>query len=220
MNIKYYVKLNNSKIIKMTNEWPKNIGSQWPENTKQTSPGVFTPWAPPEPIQQQQWPVTTNQSLVQSASTNPLDAMTQDQVLLKWQELKDAVEKAKEAEMEMRKYIVKRAFPNATEGTNKIELGQGYELKAVVKYNYNLDPDLDKVEAALDDIANLGNEGAFLADRLVKWSASFLLTEYRKLSEPDATEIQKKIKKRIDEVLTITDAAPTLEIKEPKAKKK
>lgn len=154
---------------------------------------------------------------------NPLarfDAMSRDEVLIEWEHLKDQLSKAKEAEMQMRKYIVSRAFPDATEGTNTLELGNGYQLKAVTKFNYNLDPDLDKVEAALGEIAGMGNEGAFIADRLVKWEASFLLTEYRKLQEDDATDIQKQIKKRIDQVLTITDAAPQLEIKEPKVKKK
>lgn len=150
---------------------------------------------------------------------NPWDNMTRDELLVKHQQLKDALEKAKEAEMNLRKYIVNRVFPNATEGTNTLELGNGYKAKAVVKYNYNLDPDLDKVEDALERIARMGNEGAFIAERLVKWSADFLLTEYRKLQEPDATEIQKAIKKEIDSVLTITEAAPTFEIKEPKVKK-
>ncbi len=150
---------------------------------------------------------------------NPLDNLTQDELLMRWQELKNDVEKAKAVEIEMRKYIVSRAFPDKHEGTNTQELGNGYQLKAVVKYNYNLDPDLDRVEAVLDRIASMGNEGSFVAERLVKWSASFLLTEYRELQKDDATEIQKAIKKEIDSVLTITDAAPTLEIKEPKKKK-
>ena len=148
------------------------------------------------------------------------DAMGRDEVLIEWQRLQTELANAKAAEMEMRKYVVKRAFPDATEGTNKLELGQGYELKAVVKFNYNLDPDLDKVEAALDKIALMGNEGAFIADRLVKWSADFLLTEYRKLEDKDATQIQLAIKKEIDNVLLITDAAPSLSIVEPKASKK
>ena len=151
---------------------------------------------------------------------NKYDAMGRDEVLIEWQRLQTELANAKVAEMEMRRYVVKRAFPDATEGTNKVELGNGYELKATVKYNYNLDTDLDKVEAALNKIAVMGNEGAFIADRLVKWSASFLLTEYRKLQELDATNIQKAIKKEIDAVLLITDAAPSLEIKAPSKAKK
>ncbi len=174
-------------------------------------------WKAPTP-----WPVAGNMSqpIVAAVVASPWDALTQDQCLMKWQELKDGLARAKEAEMEMRKYIVSRAFPQAEENTNTIELGGGYELKAGIKYNYNLDSDLSKVAACLVEIEKMGNEGAFLAERLVKWSATFLLTEYRKLQEVDATDIQKKILAKINTVLTITDAAPTLEIKEPKKAKK
>lgn len=172
-----------------------NAPSTWP-----IKPPVATPWP-------------------QSSAPNPWDKMTQDELLVRHQELKSKLEKAKEAEMELRKYIVARAFPDAKEGTNTLDLGNGYKLKAGVKFNYKLDPDPDKVQAALDRIAKMGNEGSFIADRLVTWSADFKLTEYRKLEAEDATEQQKAMKKEIDSVLTITDAAPTLEIKEPKEKK-
>lgn len=130
---------------------------------------------------------------------------------MEWDRLKKLVSETKDIELEFRKYIVSRAFPQREEGTNTVELGNGYELKVQVKYNYKLDPDNAKIDAALDRMAKLGNEGSFVADRLVNWSASLSLTEYRTL-EP-------QYKKIIDEVLTITEAAPTLVIKEPKAKK-
>ena len=151
-----------------------------------------------------------------TAPVNPWDALSQNELLVKHQKLQDDLATLKANEMELRKYIVNRAFPNKHEGTNTLELGGGYELKAGIKFNYNLSSDLDEVEKALNDIASMGNEGAFLAERLVKWEAKFLLTEYRNLCKDDATLIQKTIKKRIDNVLTITDAAPTLEIKPPK----
>src|SRR5216684_4805074 len=158
------------------------------------------------------WPNRQNLS-VPIPSPDPMtlyDAMSRDEVLIEWDQRKRQLEKAKEAEMEMRQYIVKRAFPDPKEGVNRVELGNGYELKATVKYHYNLDSDLDKVEAALDKIASMGNEGSFIAERLVKWEASFLLTEYRKLQANDATTLQREMKKVIDSVLLITDAAPTL----------
>ncbi len=140
---------------------------------------------------------------------NSLDSMTQDELLVRWQCLKDQVETAKTAEMDMRKYIVSRAFPNKHEGTNTQELGNGYQLKAGIKYNYSLDPDNKKVEDALDRIAKIGNKGSFIADRLVSWKPSLCLSEYRELDN-------EEIKRELHKVLTITEAAPTLEIKEPK----
>lgn len=173
-------------------------------------------WATPAPA-----PVANNMA-VAATPIDPMsryDAMSRDQVLVAWEAAKKTVEEAKAAEMELRKYIAKRAFPQAHEGTNTLDLGNGYSLKAGIKFNYKLDSNLDKVEAALDRISKMGNEGAFLADRLVTWSADFKLTEYRPLCNDDATNIQKAIRKEIESILTITDAAPSLEIKPPKVKK-
>ena len=152
--------------------------------------------------------------------SNPYDAMSEDQLLMKHLELKQAIETAKEQEMELRKYIVGRAFPAKSEGMNTKDLGNGYQLKAAVKYNYNL-ADNDTVEKCLEKIASLGNQGPFIADRLVSWKPSFLLTEYRQLQE-DAEKGEGFAKACLDAItpmLTITEGAPTLEIKAPKAKK-
>lgn len=148
---------------------------------------------------------------------DPRDTWTQDQCLMQWETLKRRLADAKEAEMDMRKYVVKRAFPNASEGTNTVDLGNGYSLKAAVKYNYRL-LDNDKVNNCLDRIRKVGNQGTFIADRLVSWSPHFLLTEYRELQETD-TEENKTILRIVNEMLEITDAAPTLDIKAPKGKK-
>lgn len=146
------------------------------------------------------------------------DAKSRDEVLAEWEGRKTLLATAKEREMEFRKYVVSRAFPDATEGTNTIELNNGYSLKANVKYNYKLS-DNDIVKKTLDKISKVGNQGSFIADRLVSWHPSFLLTEYHKLQE-DQTEESKTILKLVNEMLTIDEAAPSLEIKEPSKKGK
>ncbi len=153
--------------------------------------------------------------------SSPWDAMSEDALLLLWNAKKAAIETAKAEEMELRKYIVKREFPKADEGTNTKELGEGYKLKAVVKYNYNL-ADNDTVEKCLDYISALGNEGPFIADRLVSWKPSFLKTEYNDLLERKSKGDERAVKilNIIANMLTITEGAPTLDIVEPKAKKK
>ena len=168
------------------------------------------------------WQVPSQtQSWLNPQHSNPWDAMNEDQLLMLWQQKKDAIEAAKAEEMELRKYIVKREFPKANEGMNTKELGAGYQLKAGVKFNYNL-ADNDTVEATLEQLSNLGNAGSAIADRLVSWKPNFLLTEYRQLCE----DKEKGSKFAIDalniisEMLTITEAAPTLEIKETKVRKK
>jgi hypothetical protein len=156
-----------------------------------------------------------------NSQQSPYDKMDRDALLMEHQKLKDDIDKLKEREMELRKYIVDRCFPNKQEGTNTLALGAGYELKAGVKFNYKL-AENKIVETCLDKISAIGNQGAFVADRLVSWSPSFLLTEYHNLQE-QAKEGDKsaiEILKICSEMLTINEAAPTLTIKEPKKAKK
>ena len=97
--------------------------SNWPQPN--AAQGLIDP-----PINSQ-WPSNPTPS-------NPWDAMSEDSLLVLWNDKKAAIEAAKNEEMELRKYIVKREFPKPNEGMNTKELGQGYQLKASVKYNYNL----------------------------------------------------------------------------------
>lgn len=152
--------------------------------------------------------------------TNPLDTKSEDELLMLWDAKKKAIEVAKEEEMDLRKYIVSRAFPAKQEGMNTKELGQGYQLKAGIKYNYNL-ADNDKVEDCLNRIAKIDNTGAFIADRLVSWKPSFLLSEYRGLVEDKekGSKSAEAILNIVNEMLEIKEAAPSLEIKAPKVKK-
>lgn len=145
---------------------------------------------------------------------DPRDSLTRDEVLTQWQAAKDQLASLKEIELDWRKYVVKRAFPNATEGTNTVELGNGYSLKANVKYNYKL-LDNDKVRDCLDRIAKIGNKGTFIADRLVSWHPAFLLQEYREL-ELAETDEAKAMLKICHEMLEISTAAPSVSIVEPK----
>ncbi len=158
------------------------------------------------------WPTTPS---------NPWDAMNEDALLLLWQQKKDAIELAKTEEMDLRKYIVKREFPKPNEGMNTKELGQGYELKATVKFNYNL-ADNDTVEATLEKLSGMGAEGSAIADRLVSWKPNFLKTEYRQLQEDKekGSQFASTALNIISDMLTITEGAPELIIKEPKVKKK
>lgn len=155
-----------------------------------------------------------------SQSSNPYDALDQDALLMTHKQMQDDLSALKAKELELRKYIANRAFPTKEEGTNTLELGNGYELKAVVKYNYKL-ADNEIVEKTLEEIAKIGNEGPFIADRLVSWTPNFLKTEYTKLQEDAAggNENAKKILKLTEIMLEITDAAPTLTIKAPKGGK-
>ena len=142
-----------------------------------------------------------------------------DRLLLAWEESKKALEVAKEKEMEQRKAVVAFAFdPNKESGTERIELGNGYQAKAVKKVSYGFikteDGKLNKaaIDKALAKIEKVGGAvGELIAERLVKWTPDLSLTEYKQLDE--------KFKKIIDEVIVTSEGAPTLEIIAPKAPK-
>jgi len=143
-----------------------------------------------------------------------------DHLLSRWQMAQDTLAAAKAAEMDLRKQIVAFSFdPTKQSGTERIELGNGYELKAVKKLNYGFvkrgdgSNKLDKgaVDLALTKIEQSGPAGAYIADNLVKWEPTLSLTEYKKLDEP--------LKKIIDAVIVTSDGAPSLEIVPPKGSK-
>jgi len=77
------------------------------------------------------------------------------------------------------------------------------------------------VEATLEKLSNMGTAGSAIADRLVSWKPNFLLTEYRQLQEDKekGSQFAQTALNIIGDMLTITEAAPELEIKEPKVKK-
>jgi len=140
-----------------------------------------------------------------------------DKRLHAWEDSQKALEKAKELEMQLRKEAVDFAFdPNKQKGTERIELGNGYQAKAVKKLNYGFiktsegKVDKDRIERALQKIEKTGPVGELIAERLVKWTPDLSMTEYNQLDE--------KFKKIIDEVIVTTEGAPTLEIIEPKNK--
>lgn len=134
-------------------------------------------------------------------------------VINEWREAQAVLAKAKETELRLRNEILAGAFGfNPTvlrEGTENYPLLEGFKLKAVFKANYKLNNTDDAVDKALTKIEKAGPEGAFIAGRLVKWKPELSVSEYRNL-EP-------KYQKIIDDVLTISEGTPSLELVAPKA---
>lgn len=137
---------------------------------------------------------------------------TKEQKLQEWLDAAVMLKAAKDLEMLLRKAVV-TAFPfdiDVKEGTQRIPLANGYELKVVKKQNYNLNNKEGATDKALTLFEQSSPEAAFIADRLVKWSPELSITEYRLLTPAQL--------KYFENVLTITDGAPALELVEPKAK--
>ena len=174
------------------------------------------------------WNVAQQLSLPEWMTPELYDALNReglmfnkDGMLMLHQRTKEKLDHFKALEMEYRKVCAKILVEKPKEGMNTVELGNGYQAKVGIKYNYKLDSNNDKVWEGLEKIEKIGNQGKFIAERLVSWTPNFLLSEYRKLQEDaqDGSQEAKQMLEAINEFMTITEAAPTLEIREPKAKK-
>jgi hypothetical protein len=140
--------------------------------------------------------------IMQAAIQNRRDL---DTVLAEWKQAASVAKNAAELESALRDELVRIAFdPSLTEeGTKRIPLDDDFDLKAVFKQNYNL-ANRDAVDEALTKIEALGNEGKFIAERVVTYSPKLSLSEYR--------ELAPQYKRIIDEVLTVTPGKPAVEI--------
>lgn len=146
-----------------------------------------------------------------------------------WQAAKERLDLAKEQEAEARKIAFDFGFADwCKEGTNTVALGNGFTCKGVLKYNYTLKgPEgvetVDAVDNMIDMFSKIAqNEGAFIADRLVKWKPEMSVTEYRLLVEraKNADDVAAQaMLKELNKVLQISEGLPTLSIVEPKAKR-
>lgn len=142
---------------------------------------------------------------------------------------KSQLEAAKTKEMDTRKEVRELAFKAPKRGTNKFPLTDGYNLKFKLGYNYKLG-DAEKtddegikvkirtqVNELEEKIIALGPMAEMiLEDGLISWNPTLSESKYNALREKG--EVGTAIKEMIDEVLTVSEAAPSLEIEPPKEK--
>lgn len=139
------------------------------------------------------------------------------EVILAWQRTAAQAKQFVATERDLRAKVVAGAFTAPAIGINHFGLGGGYDLAFTRKLNYSLnDKEADgyPTNKVVEAIENLGPEGKFLAERLVKWSPELSVSEYKKLDPNNPLHVQ--IKAMIDTVLTIKDAAPELVLIPPK----
>lgn len=137
---------------------------------------------------------------------------TLNEVLLAWHMLDTEIAAIKESfaakvkeEQELRRKAIELAFPEAKEGTNTLDLGNGWRLKANVKISRKVD------EAALPAVKEKLAEMHVNADRLINYKPDLVLKEYRTL-----TKEQQVV---MDEALEIKPSMPELALLEPAKEK-
>lgn len=144
-----------------------------------------------------------------------------DKLLMEWDAAKKASAAAVETECAIRVKVGEFVFPTETrkEGVNKHELGHGYELKLGHKVSYNLTGSNDGIIAVEEACGKVGNEGTFIVERLIKWTAELSVGEYKKLRTEagDGSEIAKKVLEIVEPIIETKNGMPSLEIKEPRA---
>jgi hypothetical protein len=112
----------------------------------------------------------------------------------------------KAAESALRKDVFEKAFPKPVEGTNKINLGSGWQLKAT--YGYNRKVITDVLFENTEQLIKL----EVPIDMLIRYKPEISVTIYKLL-----TDEQKKL---FDQCITVTPGSPALELVTPKAGKK
>lgn len=123
-----------------------------------------------------------------------------NKLIVAWQDADTAMRIAVALELRARAALSDVAFTNPTEGVNNQPLGDGRILQGTFKRYYNLDN--KRVEDALKLLPRP------VAAGLVSWDAKLKVGAYKAL-EPAHTAV-------INEVLTITNGRPALELIMPK----
>lgn len=129
----------------------------------------------------------------------------QREKLSRWFELQEMLRRLKDEELSLRGELFRELFPEPKEGTNTLDLGDGYELKAQFKMNRKIDK--DALEEMHDDLVAAGVP----LDELLRYTVSLNTARFRKLTGEEVH--------LFDQVLTMTPATPSLSIVQTKNKK-
>jgi hypothetical protein len=135
--------------------------------------------------------------------------VTEEQMKLleEWRLAKAAADEAKPIvtkEQALRKQVFAAFYPVPKEGTNTLDLADGWKLKGV----YKLDRKID--DAALPAVTEQLRGMGVNADTLVAWKPELKTATYREL-----TAEQRAV---FDQALTVKPGSPTVELMPPKAK--
>lgn len=135
---------------------------------------------------------------------------TPEQLAKEWWDLQCQLKTLKDMEKKARDAALAANFPKPNEGTNTAEFNSGPKLKA--QYNTKrkfVVPDKVDVPSSIEDKAptvndavdhmierlrRASNEGAFIAERLVKWSPTISNSEYNELDD--------KLRKIVDDYIS------------------
>ncbi len=120
----------------------------------------------------------------------------------RWYIVQEQLSKLKNEEQLLRQKIFNGMFPDPKEGTNSVDLADGFVIKGKRVINRTVDDAAYK--ASIEELAKAG----IPTDEIVRYKPELAVSAYRKL-----TEEQMHL---MDTVLIIKDGMPGLEIVKPK----
>jgi len=146
-----------------------------------------------------------------------------------WLAAKPILETAKSNEMDLRNKVTITLFPSPKKGTQRYDIGGGYNVKLIHGITYTLgDKDATREDGSKKPIreqieelekkiiAEVGEVGRIYVDRLIKWKPELSATDYEKLDPKDPVESVVAV--MISEFVTTKPASPQLTFEEPKEK--
>lgn len=148
----------------------------------------------------------------QATAAAPLTKEQKDKLLSDWQAAKTALEQWKTYEQELRKYIVENGGffdPSKEKGTENVDLGNGYKLKAKKSITYKVENKKGEAIQMVQRLASLGEASAVKASELFRFDANLRTSIYKTLNEAE--------KALVDEIITTKPGMPTLELVESKS---
>lgn len=133
------------------------------------------------------------------------------ELLDKWKTARSNLAQWAVYEAELRTLIVFEAGFPAEDGTHYFELAEGFRLQCVRRTNYTISKEKGALEGALLNITNMGEEGKFIAQRVIKYTPELVMKEYK--------DLQPHYKSILDRVVTSKPGMPALELIPPKEPK-
>lgn len=124
----------------------------------------------------------------------------------RWYIVQEQLSKLKNEEQLLRQKIFNGMFPDPKEGTNSVDLADGFVIKGKRVINRTVDEAAFK--SSIEELAKNG----IATDQIVKFKPELVIKEYRTLTD--------KQRSLFDFVLIIKDGMPGLEIMQPKRVRK
>jgi hypothetical protein len=132
----------------------------------------------------------------------------QSELLQRWYTLQAQIAQAKETEAKLRTLIVSTLFAH-NEGSETIEIGNGYKLTACKKLNINATNANGETQALLALLP------PGIRESLIDWKPAVSTTAYRELMDR-LPALGPHVAQCVSDAITVKPGMPTLEIIAPK----